>query len=141
MRLISKVCLLVLSGFGRAKNNPAAAGVFSLALLLFLPCCMRAQMITGSEMGDFTSTFGISNKGWSVQQTSCSPGANALWPAEEAAFTFFLKPGLALKGEKHVDWDLWQHKDLGNFTGSFETLVLARGAVMIKARAERGKLS
>ena len=66
-----------------------------LALLLTglsaLP--VRAQMVTGSGMEDFAKSFGISAKGWSVEQTACSLGANALWPGEEAEFTFFVKPG------------------------------------------------
>jgi len=42
----------------------------------------RAQMVTGSGMEDFAKSFGISAKGWSVQQTACSLGANALWLGE-----------------------------------------------------------
>ena len=66
-------------------------------------CVRRAQMTTGSDMEDFAKTFGISAKGWSVQQTGCSLGANVLWPGDEATFTFFLKPGQAYKGPLKVD--------------------------------------
>ncbi|HYG34111.1 MAG TPA: hypothetical protein VEC99_04975, partial [Clostridia bacterium] len=62
-----------------------------------------AQMVTGSGMEDFGKTFGISAKGWSVQQTACSLGANALWPGEEATFTFFVKPGQPFKGALKVN--------------------------------------
>ena len=78
--------------------------------LLILPLLLaasawpaRAQMTTGSAMEDFARTFGISAKGWSVQQTGCSFGANALWPGEEATFTFFLKAGQPYKGPLNVD--------------------------------------
>lgn len=64
---------------------------------------VQAQMVTGSGMEDFAKSFGISAKGWSVQQTECSLGANALRPGEEATFTFFLKPGQAFKGQLRVD--------------------------------------
>ena len=63
----------------------------------------RAQMVTGSDMEDFGKTFGIAAQGWSVQQTACSLGANALWPGEEATYTFFVKPGQAFKGALKVD--------------------------------------
>ena len=63
----------------------------------------RAQMVTGPGMEDFGKTFGISARGWSVQQTACSLGANAMWPGEEATFTFFLKPGQPLVGAIRVD--------------------------------------
>jgi hypothetical protein len=76
-----------------------------LALLLTglsaLPA--RTQMVTGLGMEDFANSFGISAKGWSVQQTSCSLGANALWPGEEATFTFFVKPSQPHKGPVKVD--------------------------------------
>ncbi len=62
-----------------------------------------AQMTTGSDMEDFAKAFGIAAKGWTVQQTACSLGANALWPGEEAEFTFFLKPGQPFKGPLKVD--------------------------------------
>jgi len=58
----------------------------------------HAQMVTGSGMEDFAKSFGVSAKGWSVQQTACSLGAHALWPDEEATFTFFVKPGQPGKG-------------------------------------------
>ena len=60
-------------------------------------------MTTGPGMEDFGKTFGISAKGWSVQQTGCSLGANALWPGDEATFTFFLKPGQPYKGPVKVE--------------------------------------
>lgn len=64
---------------------------------------LHAQMVTGSGMENFTETFGISAKGWSVQQTACSQGANVLWPGDEATFTFFVKPGRAVKGPLKVE--------------------------------------
>ena len=64
---------------------------------------VHAQMVTGSGMEDFAKSFGLSAKGWSVQQTGCSVGANALWPGEEGTFTFFLKPGQPFKGQVKVD--------------------------------------
>ena len=69
--------------------------------LLALPT--RAQMVTGPAMEDFNQTFGISARGWSVEQTACSLGANALWPGEEATFTFFIKPGQPYQGPMKVD--------------------------------------
>ena len=63
----------------------------------------RAQMVTGSGMEDFGKSFGISAQGWSVQQTACSLGANALWPGDEATLTFFVKPGQRFKGALKVD--------------------------------------
>ena len=83
-----------------------AAGRFFPAVLWLAVTCalpLQAQMTTGSDMEDFGKTFGISAKGWSVQQTECSLGANALWPGEEATFTFFLKPGEPYKGPLKVD--------------------------------------
>ena len=62
-----------------------------------------AQMVTGSGMEDFAKSFGLTAKGWSVQQTGCSLGANALWPGEEATFIFFLKPGQPCQGTLRVD--------------------------------------
>ena len=47
----------------------------------------RTQMVTGTAMEDFSKSFGHSGKGWSVEQTACSLGANALWPGEEATST------------------------------------------------------
>ena len=77
-------------------------------LLTLLLVCLsatpaRTQMVTGSGMEDFAKSFGISAKGWSVQQTACSLGANALWPGEEATFTFFVKPGQPYKGPLKMD--------------------------------------
>jgi hypothetical protein len=77
---------------------PLAAVAFALAATT-----ASAQMTTGSSMEDFGRSFGLSAKGWSVQQTECSLGANALWPEEEASFTFWLKPGRAYKGPAKVD--------------------------------------
>ena len=76
-----------------------------LALFLVGPSAFpaRAQMVTGSGMEDFGKSFVISAKGWSVQQTACSLGANALWPGEEATFTCFVKPGQPYKGSVKVD--------------------------------------
>lgn len=73
-----------------------------LWLAIGLPSA-HGQMTTGSGMEDFAKTFGLSAKGISVQQTECSLGANALWPGEEATFTFFLKSGPAFKGALKVD--------------------------------------
>ena len=78
--------------------------VFLLLFMMALGCgSARAQMTTGSDMTDFAETFGISAKDWSVQETSCSLGANALWPGEEATFTFFVKLGQPYKGPLKVD--------------------------------------
>ncbi len=63
----------------------------------------RAQMVTGAAMEDFSKSFGLSGKGWSVEQTACSLGANALWPGEEATFTFFVKPGQPYREPVKVD--------------------------------------
>jgi hypothetical protein len=67
------------------------------------PGPVLAQMTTGAAMEDFGKSFGLSAKGWSVQQTACSLGANALWPGDEATFTFFVKPGQPFKGAAKVD--------------------------------------
>jgi hypothetical protein len=81
--------------------SPASL-LLSLLLLLGAPPAWT-QMVTGSGMEDFGKTFGVSARGWSVQQTGCSLGANALWPGEEATFTFFVKPAQAYKGTLKVD--------------------------------------
>lgn len=60
-------------------------------------------MVTGFDMEDFAKSFRLSAKGWSVQQTVCSLGANALWPGEEAAFTFFVKEGQPYQGSMKFD--------------------------------------
>jgi hypothetical protein len=75
---------------------------FTLGAVLFA-LSSRAQMVTGSDMEGFTEAFGLTAKDWSVQQTACNLGANALWPGEVATFTFFLKPGLPFKGSLQVD--------------------------------------
>jgi hypothetical protein len=85
-------------------SRPSRLGLLSPLLLTAL--CLspaRAQMTTGSEMEDFDKSFALSAQGWSVQQTACSLGANALWPGEEATFNFFLKPGQPCKGSVKVD--------------------------------------
>ena len=64
---------------------------------------VHAQMVTGSGMDDFGKSFGLSAKGWSVQQTACSLGANALWPGEEATFAFHVKPSQPYKGPVRFD--------------------------------------
>jgi hypothetical protein len=74
-----------------------------LVLVLSMALPLRAQMVTGSSMGDFEKTFGITAHGWSVQQTGCSLGANALWPGEQAEFTFFVKPEQTFQGSLKVD--------------------------------------
>jgi hypothetical protein len=65
------------------------------------PCL--GQMVTGKDMDDFGATFGISAKGFTVQQTACSLGANVLWPKDEATFTFFLKIDGGYKGKVKAD--------------------------------------
>jgi hypothetical protein len=60
-------------------------------------------MTTGPGMTDFAKSFGLSAKGWSAQETACSLGANAIWPGEEATFTFFVKAGLPYRGPVKVD--------------------------------------
>ncbi len=80
-----------------------------LAASAFVP--VRAQMVTGSSMEDFAKSFRLSAKGWSVQQTDCSLGANALWPGEEATFTFFVKPGQPYQGP--VKFDVVQYGTKG----------------------------
>ena len=60
-------------------------------------------MVTGSDMEDFGKTFGVSAKGWSVEQTVCSLGVNALWPGEEANFTFHVKTADAFRGARRPD--------------------------------------
>lgn len=87
--------------FSRLKSATRSLPLVFLFVASAWPA--RAQMTTGSAMEDFAKTFGISAKGWSVQQTSCSLGANALWPREEATFTFFVKPGQPCKGSLKVD--------------------------------------
>jgi hypothetical protein len=65
--------------------------VVMLLLQTALGCELaRAQMTTGSDMTDFAEAFSLSAKDWSAQETGCSLGANALWPGEEATFTFFV---------------------------------------------------
>jgi len=54
-------------------------------------------------MTDFKKAFDITANGWSVKETACSLGANALWPGDEAEFTFFLEPGQPLKGKVRVE--------------------------------------
>lgn len=82
---------------------PFCALSLALALAVTSAWPARAQMVTGAAMEDFSKSFGLSGKGWSVQQTACSLGANALWPGEEAAFTFFVKPGQPYRGPVKVD--------------------------------------
>lgn len=77
--------------------------VLLAALLSLAAPSAPAQMVTGSGMEDFAKSFNLSAKGWSVQQTGCSLGANVLWPGDEATFTFFLKPGQPYKGPVKVD--------------------------------------
>jgi hypothetical protein len=75
-----------------------------VALLAATPALpARAQMVTASGMEDFDQAFGISAKGWPVQQTACSLGANALWPGEAPEFTFFVKPNQPYQGPVKVD--------------------------------------
>ena len=85
----------------RRKVARALAPCLALAMLLIVGGGLpeaRAQMVTGSEMQDFAPTFGLSARGWSIQQTGCSLGANALAPDETATFTFFIKPDNAYRG-------------------------------------------
>jgi hypothetical protein len=72
------------------------------ALVLFAATA-SGQMTTGSSMEDFAKTFDLSAKGWSVEQTECSLGANVLWPGDEVSFTFFLKPSQPYKGSVKAD--------------------------------------
>ena len=85
----------------------AVPRVFRLAAPACLLLCGapsgRSQMVTGSRMEDFAKTFGISAQGWSVQQIGCSLGANALWPGDEATFTFHVQPGQPYKGPVKID--------------------------------------
>ncbi len=78
-------------------------GWLCLNLLLGWAASLSAQMVTGHNMTDFSSSFGLSAKGWSVDQTRCSLGANVLWPGEEVEFTFFIKPGTPFQGELKAD--------------------------------------
>jgi hypothetical protein len=85
----------------RAILGPLPSHVRFLASLTIFSLAINSawsQMVTGAGMEDFAKSFGLSAKGWSVQQTACSLGANALWPGEEATFTFFVKPGQPYKG-------------------------------------------
>jgi len=82
-------------GIERAPSNRRL--LFILAGLLLQPTAW-GQMTTGKDMEDFAKTFELSAKGWSVEQTGCSLGANVLWPRDDASFTFFVKPGTAFKG-------------------------------------------
>jgi hypothetical protein len=72
-------------------------------LIALFSVTATAQMTTGGDMEDFGKTFGISARGWSVQQTACNQGANALWPSDETTFTFFLKPDRSYQGPVKVD--------------------------------------
>lgn len=72
--------------------------LLAAASALFLTRPLPAQMVTGAKMENFAGAFGITAKGWSVQQTECSQGANVLGPGDEASFTFFIKPGEPYKG-------------------------------------------
>jgi hypothetical protein len=74
-----------------------------LLCLLLWESSGSAQMTTGSAMEDFSKTFNLSAKGWSVQQIGCSRGANVLWPGEDVTFTFFAKPDQPFKGRLKVD--------------------------------------
>jgi len=85
----------------RLPSHPVARAALAL-LLLPLTLTSHAQMVTGANMEDFGKTFGVTARGWSVQQTGCSLGANALWPGEEAEFTFFIRPAEAFQGALHV---------------------------------------
>lgn len=54
-------------------------------------------------MVDFAKAFGLSAKGWTVNEIGCSEGANALGPGEKVTFTFFVKPGQPYKGAVKAD--------------------------------------
>ena len=100
---------LVAHPTARARTSSSGGFILGLRLCFFAflvvafsgPVC--AQMVTGSRMENFANAFGITAKGWSVQETQCSLGANALWPGEKATFTFFLKPGKAFHGPVKVN--------------------------------------
>ena len=77
-----------------ARNAPSRA----LMILWLAAASASAQMTTGSAMTDFRATFKLSAKGWIVEQIGCSQGANVLWPGDQAAFTFFVKPDQPYKG-------------------------------------------
>jgi hypothetical protein len=85
------------------KRRPWFPVVALLVLMALASAPARAQMVTGADMADFAQTFAISARDWSAQETGCSLGANALWPGEEATFTFFVKPGQPYQGPLKVD--------------------------------------
>ena len=62
------------TSFSRMESLPRPLALLIIASLCALP--LGAQMVTGSGMEDFGKTFGISAKGWSVQQMGSSLGAN-----------------------------------------------------------------
>ncbi len=59
-------------------------------------------MVTGPAMTNFAKTFALSAKGWDAKETACSLGANVLWPADQADFEFYIKPGAPFKGTLHA---------------------------------------
>ena len=82
----------------RLNPGPRAAALLGALLLAVGTVAARAQMVTGSGMENFRPAFGLSARGWSARQTACSLGANALWPGEQATFSFFIKPGEPYRG-------------------------------------------
>ena len=84
-----------------AARPPSAALLLAMTLSLF-GLAAPAQMVTGPAMDNFAGAFNLSAKDWSVQELSCSLGANALWPGEEGTFTFFVQPGQPYKGPLKV---------------------------------------
>ena len=87
----------------RRSRQTALPGLGLIFLIVLGPSQARSQMVTGPDMADFSRTFNLTAKGWSVQQIGCSLGANVLWPGEEATFTFFLKTSQPYKGVAKVD--------------------------------------
>jgi len=86
------------------RRGTSRAACLVLAAAIAATCAEgRGQMVTGKDMEDFGKSFGISAKGYTVQQIGCSLGANALWPGDEVTFTFFLKADGGYKGKAAVD--------------------------------------
>lgn len=86
-----------------SRHFPLRALSLALTFAVTSDGPVRAQMVTGPAMENFSKSFGLSGQGWSVQQTACSLGANALWPGQEATFTFFVTPGQPYRGPVKVD--------------------------------------
>ena len=94
---------LARTGAGRAPMGRRAAYLVAVIVLAAMAAPCHAQMVTGKDMEDFGKTFGVTAKGYTVQQVGCSLGANVLWPGDEVTFTFFLKVEGGYKGKVRVD--------------------------------------